>query len=368
MLNDKTNLENSNRLDYLDSARGIASMMVVLGHFVNWRLSNNLYVKIFPLSIINGADAVSFFFVLSGFVLSYKYIILHHEMNVKVFLIKRFFRLYPGFVVAVLSVFLYYHKHGILFSVFKELFYYNKENLWWELALLRDTHYFYVPGWTLSIEMGFSFMMPIFILCAQKDIKAVIWFVPLILVMGNGFISGFAIHFCLGTIAAFFYHSIRNFDFSKSKFYKFRYLIYLVVIILIELCHIDSILHFSENEYCKLFVRITSLDFFHFNGLTTFLILIWIINSVSAQNFLNLRPLIFIGKISYGLYLIHWVVVIIIMDYWDKIMLFFKHGYFAYPIMLCVEAIVSIILATLIYYFIEKPCIRFANKITAAPV
>lgn len=364
MLNNKIVIDKPQRIEYLDSARGIASMMVVLGHFINWRLSNNFWVKVIPLTIVGGTDAVSFFFVLSGFVLSYKYLILKQELNVKIFLIKRFFRLYPGFVIAVLSVFLYYHKHGILMSVFKELFYFNKENLWWELSLLRDSHYFYVPGWTLSVEMGFSFIMPVFILSSQKNIKAIIWLVPLVLVMGNGFISGFAIHFCLGTIAAYYYQDIKNFNFSKSKFFPYRFLIYFVIIILIELGHIDSIIHFSENEYYKIFVHITSLDFFHFNGFMTFVILIWIINSERAKKILSLKPLVFIGKISYGLYLMHWIIVIIIMSNWESIIGFFKHGYLAYPIMMFVEVISSIILATLVYFYIETPFINFANKIT----
>jgi peptidoglycan/LPS O-acetylase OafA/YrhL len=72
MLNNKIVIDKPQRIEYLDSARGIASMMVVLGHFINWRLSNNFWVKVIPLTIVGGTDAVSFFFVLSGFVLSYK--------------------------------------------------------------------------------------------------------------------------------------------------------------------------------------------------------------------------------------------------------------------------------------------------------
>jgi peptidoglycan/LPS O-acetylase OafA/YrhL len=31
----------NNRLDYLDAMRGIAAMMVLVGHFINWKFKDN---------------------------------------------------------------------------------------------------------------------------------------------------------------------------------------------------------------------------------------------------------------------------------------------------------------------------------------
>ena len=50
------------RLDYLDSARGIAALMVLFGHFISYGREDLLEGKIATM-VFNGADAVSFFFL-----------------------------------------------------------------------------------------------------------------------------------------------------------------------------------------------------------------------------------------------------------------------------------------------------------------
>ena len=71
------------RLEYLDSVRGIAALMVVFYHFIGWKWAEE---PAFHLSsmIFNGSDAVSFFFVLSGLVLLFmlQTLIIMHGKNV----------------------------------------------------------------------------------------------------------------------------------------------------------------------------------------------------------------------------------------------------------------------------------------------
>lgn len=61
------------RFAYLDSMRGIAALMVLFGHFILWRYVDYPIAKSLYL-LFNAHDAVSFFFVLSGFVLSWVYL------------------------------------------------------------------------------------------------------------------------------------------------------------------------------------------------------------------------------------------------------------------------------------------------------
>ena len=83
-------------LKYLDSARGIASLMVFGCHYMPriFHEKMNLHYIFF---VFNGHQAVNFFFVLSGFVLSYKYIVRNKSLDVVQFYVSRIFRLYPGF-------------------------------------------------------------------------------------------------------------------------------------------------------------------------------------------------------------------------------------------------------------------------------
>jgi peptidoglycan/LPS O-acetylase OafA/YrhL len=63
---------NTHRLHYLDALRGIASLMVVVYHFIGWRWENNPEFH-WGAMLFNGSDAVSFFFVLSGLGLAFPY-------------------------------------------------------------------------------------------------------------------------------------------------------------------------------------------------------------------------------------------------------------------------------------------------------
>jgi peptidoglycan/LPS O-acetylase OafA/YrhL len=94
----------ASRYDRLDSMRGFAATMVVLGHcFVamedktqgfNWWLANT------PLRIlVSGRPAVILFFVLSGFVLA---VSLERATSYRDFLIRRFCRIYLPFAASIL--------------------------------------------------------------------------------------------------------------------------------------------------------------------------------------------------------------------------------------------------------------------------
>lgn len=349
------------RFLYLDSARGIAALSVLIGHFLDYRLSGNFYFNL-ECTIINSGDAVSFFFVLSGFVLSYKYLNSDKNLNVKEFYLRRILRIYPGYIFAVLTLFLSYNQHGILFSIFKELFYYNKQNLWNELLLVRGNHNFYPPGWSLEIEMAFSFLMPILILCAQKNIKAIISIIPICYFVGVPYISTWVVHFGLGMIAAYYYSSIKNFDFSKSKFYPFRWLIFILTYFLYSMRYFDKNLYFSENIYYRTFCLYTKFDFFQFSAYASFIILLWILNNTKTQKILSAKLLVFLGKISYGIYLMHFIVMIIILKNQDSLMPYLKNELTFISIMLPVSIFVTILLATAVYNFIEKPFIHWGKK------
>ena len=78
-------------LSYLDAARGIAALMVLFGHYVCRKYASTPTVKGLNF-LFNAADAVSFFFVLSGMVLSYQYIVLGKSLDMRRYYINRFLR------------------------------------------------------------------------------------------------------------------------------------------------------------------------------------------------------------------------------------------------------------------------------------
>lgn len=74
----------------LEAFRGIAAVLVILYHSM---FTNNT----FSYFRLNSHLFVDFFFILSGFIISYAYMqkLTHKEVTAKTFFLKRFFRLYP---------------------------------------------------------------------------------------------------------------------------------------------------------------------------------------------------------------------------------------------------------------------------------
>ena len=145
----------------------------------------------------------------------------------------------------------------------KDIFFYNKQELWQELIMVRLYHKFYIPGWTLGVEMVFSLMIPVFIYTARSNIKMIWWFLPVSLFMGN-YISMFAFHFALGILLAYYYPKIQSYSFKTSRYFKYRYGLILIVGFLFSMRHVNRMISFG-NTYDNL-VSILKIDFFHFSG------------------------------------------------------------------------------------------------------
>ena len=88
------------RIHFLDSTRGLAALMVIIFHvhgLIFFDLTHIGESRLFNLltTLFNGADAVSYFFVLSGFVLSYKYFNADFDESIERYSIRRIFRIMP---------------------------------------------------------------------------------------------------------------------------------------------------------------------------------------------------------------------------------------------------------------------------------
>ena len=353
----------NNRIEYLDSIRGIAALMVVVYHFIGWRWPDHTTYHAASM-IFNGADAVSFFFVLSGFVLSYKYLHNDKSMQTPNFLYKRILRLYPAYIVTVIINYLYWNRvllfDGQIANVIQDVFVNNSQKLWQELVMVKLNHKFYIPGWTLAVEMVFSLLMPLFVFLARKNIQ-IIWFlIPFTLIVGGHHLSMFTMHFALGVLLAYYYPTIVNFDFKSSKIYPYRYILAISIFALFSIRHIRRIFPFGD-EYDR-FAKLIHLDMFHYTGIGSALILLWIINTPPIQRFLTNRIFLFIGKISYSVYLCHWLTVVFTMNNWDKMMSWFGNYYLGCTTILLGVIAVTITAATIMYYVIEEPFIKISRK------
>ncbi|MBY0516459.1 MAG: acyltransferase [Bacteriovoracaceae bacterium] len=150
----------------LTSLRFIAAYMVIGSHYFNFYPPYDYLDQIFG----KGYLGVGFFFVLSGFVMALRYDkdIQRDEFKPKTFISHRLMRIVPAYYLSLLlsaplllkaipnSAFLKNPSH-LSFFVFSNLTFIQA--YWPVNALIEDWN---LPDWSLSVEMFFYLMFPIF--------------------------------------------------------------------------------------------------------------------------------------------------------------------------------------------------------------
>jgi peptidoglycan/LPS O-acetylase OafA/YrhL len=140
----------------IDYYRFLAALIVCISHFL---LSSTNY-DIFEFSSILG---VELFFVLSGFVLTPQLLLIETNpiKNIKIFLIRRWIRTLPPYVLALVCAYIIFGNDNI-FTFFRFLTY--TQNIFGDNIINN----FYPVAWSLSVEEWFYIYIPALIFCAYK--------------------------------------------------------------------------------------------------------------------------------------------------------------------------------------------------------
>jgi peptidoglycan/LPS O-acetylase OafA/YrhL len=138
--------------DFIYLLRFLAAISVVFYHYSPLR---NTFVN-------NGNEAVSFFFLLSGFILvvAYEKQITQNNLSVIPFYVKRIARIYPLFLLALLLTLAY---HFLIHNEHTRL----QQKLPFELMMLQTWFYpgsINYPAWSISCEIFFYLLFPLYIL------------------------------------------------------------------------------------------------------------------------------------------------------------------------------------------------------------
>lgn len=354
------------RIEYLDSVRGLAAFAVVVYHFIGWRWAETTNYKIASL-VFNGSDAVSLFFVLSGLVLSWKYFHPDESLSItgahyRSYVLNRIVRLYLPFLAALSIYYLYVHRHDPPRQLVIDFV--TNTHHWFEEALLvRGKHDLYIPGWTLEVEMAASLLVPFLALLLRHSRQLFVGFMLAVLFVGSGLIFWGIQHFCMGMLLAYFFRQIESYDMRKSRWYSYRYVLYLAVFLLFSIRHITRI--YPIGEVGNYWLGIFRLDLFHFTGAASALILAFLINRPRFQHWLSAKPFLFLGRISYSVYLVHWLFVVYVMDHWDKLTNSLGSPTLAFWSMLVLTIASTLLTATVFNILVERPAIQLGRKISA---
>lgn len=356
-----------NRFEVLDSFRGISAILVAILHiYVNGYLSNTLLIR-------NCYLLVDFFFVLSGFIISFGYMHrIQSQYDVIDFIKKRIARIYPLHLFmtlmfvpfALIAVFMHVNL-GERFSLNSFI-----QNLFLIQSFgLNESGTWNIPAWSISTEF---YTYIIFALC--------VFLIPAF--RKN---AGLALSLGLGAAVILFYFSNMH-DTYKLAFIRCLYSFFIGVCTFFIYKRFDFI---AKNWMeliilTLLFLFFTtaqiapdSLQAFSAPFLFSLLILVFSKEAGVCSSLLKNSALVFLGKISFTIYLVHgWVILVfkslvMILDRYlpstffnfspNAFIIDFKLGYFNDLFYIPYLAIV-ILLSWWVYHKIEMPSQKKINS------
>ncbi|MEH7180542.1 acyltransferase family protein [Neobacillus vireti] len=367
----------SNRIEQLDSVRGLASLTVFFHHI--YLVAAVPFVPFLfnytPLRVlINGHAAVILFFVLSGFVLFLPF----EKKNIfsyRKFTIRRILRIYFPYLVAIsLAMFLAtLIPRG------------NTENLsqWFNkswndpvsvqlviehISFVLNIHsgLYNNPIWSLIHEMRISLLFPIIALMVLRFNWKVNILISLLLSAVSGLNDHFVFQKSNGYYTTYFdtlhFSSMFIFGALIAKNRKFlvelirnRTLILKVGMLLsaLVLYTFSDLIIYMAKLPVFFYERIVS-DFIIMLGVCSILLIS--IASSRIKSVLMLKPIKFLGDISFSLYLYHLIILLSFMHLFYGIIPVWT------IILLCL--ISSLGVATIAYYLVEVPFMKLGKNLT----
>jgi peptidoglycan/LPS O-acetylase OafA/YrhL len=291
----------------LETFRGICAIVIVFYHLkINTFIHTSSFIQ-------NGELVVDFFFVLSGFVIALNYM---HKIDSKKSLInfqkKRFYRLYPLHLLT-LFIFLSFEigkwivvNNTSLTSTYEPFNSFNNfYSLFSNLILIHGWYgwSFNLPSWSISTEFYTYLIFGIIVLNfgKNKTIFLLMIFLSLVIFFLNnyGFIFLDKFIYPARCIYSFFIGVLTFCFYAKHKDETTPYL-FLLLSIIINIALITQSDRFSLNyEYIILPISFSLTIFFA--------------STMKKDNFLfevlSNKFLVYLGSISYGVYMIHFAVV-----------------------------------------------------------
>ena len=337
----------------LDALRGLAAISVVFFHYT--RPQNVSHIFSF------GVTAVDLFFMISGFVI---FMSINKISSGKKFVINRISRLYPTYWFCVIFAFAVMTFLKISKFPINHIKIYSSWDFVANLTMFQL--YFNVPNldgpyWTLIVEMLFYILILIlFQLNLLKHITLIGCLINVLIIVNyylvsNNYINNYTAYFPLLNHFPLFLAGIVFYKMAVTEIKKQGYLILLF-------CFITQILIYQFLESDPFFISQSEYCFILFIYFSLFVLFI-----TNNLKFLVNKVTIFLGEISYALYLIH--------SYAFRGIIGFLQSHYHIPFWIATLFIVLpivIVFAYLITKFVERPYNKklkyfLQNKFKAVP-
>lgn len=315
-----------NRLFFIDILRGVAACMVIIQHLFE---SRSIWFHGFSSHYFQaGVFGVSLFFIISGFVITLS---IEKAQSLFGFWIKRFFRIYPLYIFCLMAVVCIGLSHGGHFNLVKLLL---------NIFMINEPASMRIIGlsWTLTFEVIFYILITGLVLTKLQSrllsINYGLILLALILAVFksnyNAVVLIYLINFFTGGVCYLYYTK----RIESKIFYGF------IVFLLVSFIVINhyGLAHVTDTAIgSRAFLPRTSANIL---AVVSFCLAL---NLHSIQIMRN-RGLLYLGEISYSLYLMQSISLGLINN-------------------ALTAFILTLIIATLTYYLIEKPFIRLGHRL-----
>jgi peptidoglycan/LPS O-acetylase OafA/YrhL len=315
------------RIPSLDGLRAVSITLVVAGHWITWQHRS-------PVAQAYANLGVRIFFVISGYLITTLLLNEHAKtstINLREFYVRRAFRILPAALAFMLPVFVLYRHSLRWYDVAAALLYLMNFSLSrpWFLAHL----------WSLSVEEQFYLLWP-------SVLKK--WYQHRVAILAV--VIAFAPVYRIGTFL------LKLPDTTQQNFPAVADTLAVGCLLAIfgpaipEIKPVPAVLMLFPIALVPLYLGVTRLH------TLVLLFLLWPIMNASIAGFLlhvvqspwrilNLRPVVWLGKISYSLYL------------WQELFAYGPHAWLWY------SPLFAVALASLSYYLVEQPMLRVRDRL-----
>ena len=351
-------------LPQLDSLRAAAVLLVIVSH---WLPATHILNKYLPTGIFG----VTLFFVLSGYLITGILLknkeMLYKGLTVKeavtVFYIRRSLRIFPVYYLFIILLLIYYPSD-------------ISPSLYWHVFYVSNFYFYFQNGfsaqlshlWSLAVEEQFYLVWPaIILLCRRCRLPAIFVggiFTAIIfrvmmydppLHLGRLLMPGSLDSFCIGALLAYgqlykptWYNKIRSHQHS----------LLVSLFVLIVLLHIGLQFYYSDFLVLAFYYFVLSVFFF-----VVIMVVAATNDNTAFSRFILYNPVfIYVGKISYGLYLYH-----LIIPGFKEVHFPVMLVPYSIEIIFIIRFLALIIIASASYWFFEKPILKFKRNFNNQP-
>lgn len=349
----------------LNGLRFIAAFLVIIHHleqFLSIFGKNNSWNN--PTIQIIGKLGVTLFFVLSGFLITYLLLVEDRSVgtiNIKDFYIRRILRIWPLYYTVVLAAFFILPNISVIaipnlmndinehFGFYFLLFLFFLPNL--ALQGYGAVLPYASQSWSVGVEEQFYLIWPLlmkFVKNKMKLLLGVIFVYFFIQQVGFRFVKHFIGWNREMDILYYFFYSFQIYSMAVGGI--FAYLAF-------KKQQNDTINKYILNNYTFIIVFVATViligraypfTLLGYSLLFGILIYNFACNK-NLKNILEWKPLSYLGKISYGLYMYHPLAIVISIVIFDKVNLLQYH-----ILLLIASTLLSVFIAGISYRFMER--------------